>query len=255
MAVPGAVTDADAITASAVSVPTAAGDIDGYLARPAHDGPRPSIIVIHEAFGPNDHIADLARRFAAAGFDALAPNLYTRGELPDPTDYPDVRAKVFALPDAQAVADLEASAVYLRGLEGATGKVGCIGFCSGGRHTLLFALSSSEVDAAIDCWGGFVDRATPDHATTDQRPTAVIDLVARVTAPIFLVGGVEDDNPSPAVLAQVEERLEAAGADVTLKVFDDAGHAFLADYRPSYREGPAHELWPQLISFFDEHLR
>ncbi len=254
MAVPGAVTDADAITTSSVKVLTAAGEIEAYLARPSHGGPRPSVIVIHEAFGPNDHIADLARRFAAAGFDALAPNLYTRGGAPDPKNFPDVFAKMIALPDAGAVADLEASAAYLRGLEGATGKVGCIGFCSGGRHALLFALSSSQVDAAIDCWGGFVDRATPDDATTESRPTAVIDLAAGASAPIFLVGGVEDDNPSPAVLAQVEERLRAAGADVTLNVFDDAGHAFLADYRPSYREGPAHELWPQLIRFFHKHL-
>lgn len=255
MAVPGAVTDPSAIVTSQVAISTPDGAIEGYLARPVGDTPRPGVIVIHEAFGPNDHIADLARRFAAAGFDALAPNLYSRSGAPDPSNFPDVFAKMFALPDAEAVSDLEASAAYLRGLDCATGKVGCIGFCSGGRQTLLFAVSSSAVDAAIDCWGGFIDRATPEEATTAARPAPVMDLVDGLAVPLFIVGGAEDENPSPELLAALEAKLAAAGkSDVTLRVFDDCGHAFLADYRPSYKEGPARELWPMLIDFFRTRL-
>ena len=79
---------------------------------------------------------------------------------------------MFGLPDSEAVQDLEAAADYLRALPGATGKIGAIGFCSGGRHTLLFACSSSKVDAAIDCWGGFIDRANPNEETNAARPKA-----------------------------------------------------------------------------------
>ncbi|MPY94596.1 MAG: dienelactone hydrolase family protein [Acidimicrobiia bacterium] len=255
VAVPGAVTDPSTIVTSDVTIPTANGSIEGYLARPAGNAPRPGVIVIHEAFGPVEHISDLARRFAAAGFDALAPNLYTRGGAPDPSDFPDVFAKMFGLSDAETVADLEGGAAYLRGLEGATGKVGCIGFCSGGRQTLLFALSSPAVDAAVDCWGGFIDRATPDDATTPARPAPVVELADRLAVPLFIVGGAEDENPSPQVLGDLESRLRAAGkSDVTLRVFDGVGHAFLADYRPSYNEDAAHELWPLVVNFFQAHL-
>ena len=131
MEVPGAVTDPGAVASSDVSIATSQGDLEGYLARPTGDRSRPGVIVVHEAFGLNDHVRDLARRFAAAGFDALAPNLYTRTGAPRADDRSDVFAKMFGLSDADVVADLEASAAHLRSLEGASGKVGCVGFCSG----------------------------------------------------------------------------------------------------------------------------
>jgi len=162
---------------------------------------------------------------------------------------------MFGLPDAQAVQDLEAAAGHLRGLPGATGKIGAIGFCSGGRHTLLFACSSSKVDAAIDCWGGFIHRATPDAEKTPERPTAVLDLVPQLHCPLFAVFGEEDQNPTVEQGEELRRRAQAAGKDVTVKVYPGAGHAFLADYRPSYREGPAFQLWSDITAFFPKHLR
>ena len=141
---------------------------------------------------------------------------------------------MFGLKDTQAVGDLEAAADFLRGLEGATGKVGAIGFCSGGRHTLLFACSSGKVDAAVDCWGGFIHRATPgrrDHAVAPD-PGARPD--ENLHCPLFGVFGVEDQNPPVAMADEMKKR--GAGKDVTTKVYQNAGHAFLADYRPSYKE-------------------
>ena len=250
MAVPGAVSDTTTIETSDIGV----GEIDAYLARAVGDGPRGGVIVIHEAFGMVPHINDLARRFAAAGYNTIAPNLYTRTGSPDPGDFPAVFKAMFGKSDAEAVADLEAAAAYLRGLDTANGKVGVIGFCSGGRQTLLFACSSQAPDAAVPCWGGFVDRAGPDDVTTEARPTPVRDLAANASCPIFLAGGADDQNPTPAVLDDVAERLSAAGKDVTLKVWDGVGHAFLADYRPSYSEKEAHELWADVIAFFGTHL-
>jgi carboxymethylenebutenolidase len=162
---------------------------------------------------------------------------------------------MFGKRDAEAVQDLEAAAAHLRTLPGATGKIGAIGFCSGGRQTLLFACSSSKVDAAVDCWGGFIHRATPDAETTPARPAPILDLVGKLGCPLFAVFGEEDQNPSVAQSEELKKRAQAAGKDVTTKVYKNAGHAFLADYRPSYREGPAAELWVDAVAFFDKHLK
>ena len=220
MPVPGEVTDRSRISESRIQLETGDGTIAAYVARSGSGvAPRPGIIVIHEAFGPVEHIDDIARRFADAGFDVIAPDLYSREGAPDPSDFPSVFAKMFGVPDERAVSDLESAAAYLRSLETSNGKVGCIGFCSGGRQTLLFACSSDAVDAAAPCAGGFVDRATPDAETTDSRPTAIVDLAPQLHCPVYLVGGELDTNPSPEVLQQVEQRLSESGQPVTLEVF------------------------------------
>ena len=253
--IPGAVTDPSRVRGENIELTSGGDTITGYLARPSQAGHHPGIVVIHEAFGLVEHIRDLARRFANIGYNALAPDLYARKGPPDPNDMASVMPVMFGKPDAEAVQDLDAAAAHLRGLSGATGKVGAIGFCSGGRQTLLFACSSSKVDAAIDCWGGFIHRATPDAETTPARPTPVLDLVGKLGCPLFGVFGEEDQNPSVAHSEELHKRAQAAGKDLTIKVYKNAGHAFLADYRPSYREGPAAELWRDATAFFDRHLK
>lgn len=255
MAVPGQVTNPERLQTEDVTFASDGAVIHAYLARPRETGRRPGIIVVHEAFGLVEHIRDIARRFANIGFTALAPNLYSRVGAPNPDDRPQVMEKMFGLSDAQVVRDLEAAAAFLRTQDDATGKVGCIGFCSGGRQTLLFACSSDKVDAAVDCWGGFITRATPTEKTTPQRPTPVIDLVGNLRCPLFAAFGAEDENPSVADAEELRRRLEKAGKTFTIKIFANAGHAFLADYRPTYREGPAFELWPQIVAFFETHVR
>ena len=252
---PGAVTDPSRVKGESIRIPSGSDTIEGYLARPSAGGSCPGIVVIHEAFGLVEHIRDLARRFANIGYNALAPDLYTRTGGPNPDDMNSVFPKMFGLPDSQAVRDLEASAAHLRGLAGATGKIGAIGFCSGGRQTLLFACSSDKVDAAVDCWGGFIHRATPDAETTPSRPKPILDLVGQLHCPLFAVFGEEDQNPTLAQAEELRGRARTAGKDVRIKVYKDAGHAFLADYRPSYREGPAFQLWSDAVAFFDRHLK
>ena len=252
--VPGLVNDPSKIKGGLVHVPVGGSKIPAYLAQPNQDGNYPGIVVIMEAFGLADHICDVARRFANIGYNAIAPDLYWRdGNPTDPSDFATVFPVMFGLKDSQAVGDLEASADYLRGLKGATGKVGAIGFCSGGRHTLLFACSSRKVDAAVDCWGGFIHRATPDAETTPSRPTKVLDLMGNLSCPLFGVFGAEDQNPPPELAEEMKKR--GAGKDVTTKIYPNAPHAFLADYRPTYREGPAHELWKDAQAFFGKHLK
>jgi carboxymethylenebutenolidase len=254
--IPGAVTDPSRVKSEEIRFNSGADSIPGYLARPAQPGSYPGIVVIHEAFGLVDHIRDIARRFAHIGYNALAPDLYARAGGPkDPNDINTVMPVMFSLPDAQAVRDLEAAAAHLRGLPGATAKIGAIGFCSGGRHTLLFACSSSAVNAAIDCWGGFIHRATPDAETTAARPTPILDLAKNLHCPLFGVFGEEDQNPSVTLEPELKQRAAASGQSVTTKIYKDAGHAFLADYRPSYREKPAFELWTDITEYFSRHLK
>jgi carboxymethylenebutenolidase len=254
--VPGLVTDPSRIKGGVIALPSGGTQIAAYLATPSQPGNYPGIVVIQEAFGLVDHICDVARRFANIGYNACAPALYwRRGGPTNPDDINTVFPVMFGLPDSEAVQDLEAAADHLRALPGATGKIGAIGFCSGGRHTLLFACNSGKVDAAVDCWGGFIDRATPDAVTTAARPRAPLDMLGQLHCPLFGVFGVEDQNPAVGLEAELAKRAQAARKDVTTKVYQGAGHAFLADYRPSYREGPAHELWRDAQAFFGKHLK
>jgi carboxymethylenebutenolidase len=254
--IPGAVTDPSRVRGENIDLKSGGDTITGYLARPSQSGNYPGIVVIHEAFGLVEHIRDIARRFANIGYNALAPDLYARAGGPsDPNNMATVMPVMFGKSDAEAVQDLEAAAAYLRALPGATGKIGAIGFCSGGRQTLLFACTSDKVDAAVDCWGGFIDRATPDAETTPARPKPILDLIGQLHCPLFAVFGEEDQNPSVAQAEELKKRAQTAGKDVTIKVYKGAGHAFLADYRPSYREGPATELWADVVTFFNKHLK
>ncbi|MGH7031412.1 MAG: dienelactone hydrolase family protein [Stellaceae bacterium] len=254
--IPGAVTDPSRVRGENIELKSGGDTITGYLARPSQPGGNPGIVVIHEAFGLVEHIRDIARRFANIGYNALAPDLYARAGGPaDPNNMASVMPVMFGKSDTEAVRDLEAAAAHLRALSGAAAKVGAIGFCSGGRQTLLFACSSNRVDAAVDCWGGFIHRATPDAETTPARPKAILDLVGQLHCPLFAVFGEEDQNPSVAQSEDLQKRAQAAGKEVTIKVYKNAGHAFLADYRPSYREGPAAELWRDAVAFFDKQLK
>jgi carboxymethylenebutenolidase len=255
MSLPGEVTNPAALETRDVTFQSDGFAMRAYLARTKAPGTYPSVIVLHEAFGLVEHERDVARRFANAGFIALAPDVYSRiGAPQNASDMTEVRAKMFGLTDAQLVRDFEAAAAFVRAQPGASGKLGCVGFCVGGRWTLLFACSSDKVDAAIDCWGGFITRATPDALTTPARPTPVVDLAARLHCPLYIVCGEEDQNPSPADAAELGRRLEQAGKNFKIEVFKNAGHAFFADYRPSYREPAAFDLWPKMVAYFKTNL-
>jgi len=254
--IPGAVTDPSRVRGENIELNSGGDTIKGYLARPSQSGSYPGIVVIHEAFGLVEHIRDIARRFANIGYNALAPDLYSRkGGPSDPNDINTVFPVMFGKSDAEAVQDLEAAADHMNELPGATGKIGVIGFCSGGRQTLLFACSSDTPDATVDCWGGFIHRATPDAETTPARPAPILNMVERLHCPLFAVFGEEDQNPTVAQAEELRSLAQRAGKDVTIKVYKNAGHAFLADYRPSYREGPATELWQDVVAFFEKHLK
>jgi carboxymethylenebutenolidase len=254
--VPGAVTDPTRILAEDLTFPSTDGtQINGYLARPAATGPSPAMIVIHEAGGLGEHIRDVTDRFANIGYVSLGVDLYTREGGPPPAgDMDALLARLFSMSDATVLGDLEGAADFLRAREDTTAKLGCIGFCMGGRYALLFACASDRLDAAVDCWGGFIDRATPDQLATPERPTPPSDLATQLHCPLLAAIGAEDVNPSPEIGAQLRERAASSGQEVKVDVYDGAGHAFFADYRPSYRPQPAAKLWREIVPFLERHL-
>jgi carboxymethylenebutenolidase len=260
--VPGAVRDPAKLRGEELTFAGAGGtSVNAYLSRPATEGRRPGMIVIHEAGGLGEHIRDICNRFAALGYVALGVDLYTREGGPPPMDdLQSVMERLFSMSDETVLGDLEGAADFLRAREDATGKIGCIGFCMGGRYTLLFACASDRLDAAVDCWGGFIDKATPDERSTPARPTPPLELVEQLHCPLLAAIGAEDHNPSPALATELRERaarspIGASGQEVKVDLYEGAGHAFFADYRPTYRPEPAARLWGELVPFLERHLR
>jgi carboxymethylenebutenolidase len=256
--VPGAVTDPSSIAAEDLMFAGAGGtQVNGYLARPASaSSPLPGMIVIHEAHGLNEHIRDVTNRIAGLGYEALAVDLYTReGGPPTPGDVQAMMERLFSISDETVLGDLQGAADFLRARDDVTGKVGCIGFCMGGRYTLLFACSSDRLDAAVDCWGGFIDRASPDAQSTAERPTPPLELAGKLSCALLAAVGAEDQNPSPALAEQLRERAAASGQEIKVDVYDEAGHAFFADYRPNYRPAAAAKLWTEIAPFLERHLK
>ena len=222
--------------------------IDAYMSQPATPGRYPGVIVTMEGMGLEDHMKDLARRFAEQGYIAIAPDLYTREGRPASDK---VLETLFSVPDSQTMGDLEGAALYLKNHAHANGKVGIIGFCSGGRYTLMFACTSSNVNAAVDSAGGHI---IPDELTA-ARPVAVIDMVANLYCPLLALFGEEDGNPSPDHATRLREELDKHGKTYEFKMYANAGHAFFADYRPSYRAAPAQDMWHRVLIFYEKYLK
>jgi carboxymethylenebutenolidase len=255
--VPGALTDRSAVTAEHLTFRGSEDvAVNGYLARPSAPGSLPGMIVIHTAGGLAKHIRDVTRRFANQGYVALGVDLYTREGGPPPDgDMDAIMARLFSMSDATILGDLEGAADYLRSRSDVSGKVGCIGFCMGGRCTLLLAVFGDRLDAAVDCWGGFIDRATPEERSTPERPRPPLEFVQQLHCPLMAAFGVEDTNPSPQTARELGERLVEVPQETVLDSYEGAGHAFFADDRATYRPRPASELWERVIPFLARHLK
>jgi carboxymethylenebutenolidase len=243
-----------AIQAGQVAYRAHGGDrTDAYYALPSGPGKFPGVVVIHHFPGWDEWTTEVCRKFAHHGFGAVAPNLYVRlGDGGDPAIVARARAQG-GMPDDQVVGDVRASAAYLRAQPNNNGRVGVIGFCSGGRHSVLSASRIGELDAMVDCWGGNV--VVDDKSKlTDRQPIAVIDLVEGIRCPVLGLFGNEDTNPSPADVNHLEAELQRLDKNYTFHRYDGAGHAFNAWYRPSYRQEQAQDAWDKIFAFFAKHL-
>jgi carboxymethylenebutenolidase len=243
----------DSLSAKTVRITGADGDdIEAYLARPDGDGRRGGVVVIHHLPGYDRATKEIVRRFAELGYDAICPNLYTRqapGAAPD-----DAAATARAqggISDEQLVGDVAGAAEHLRSLPTSNGKVGVIGYCSGGRQSVL-AACQLDLNAAVDCYGAYVTGTPP--ADYLLKVTNLVDQLPSLGCPLLGLFGNEDASPSPAQVDELEQLLQAHGKTYEIHRYDDAGHAFFAVNRPSYRVAAANDGWERITAFYAANL-
>ena len=230
------------------------GDIiESYFARPLGAGPYPGVVIVHHNPGWDEESKEATRKFAYHGYTAICPNLHYRyapGASSD--DASAAHRAAGGLPDDACIGDMEGAARYLRALPYSNGKLAIIGYCSGGRQSLLVACNSTSFDAVVDCYGGGVV-AQPDQLTPG-RPVAVIDMIQGLSAPLLGLFGAEDGNPDPAQTARIEEELERHGKTYEFHTYEGAGHAFFSVDRPNYHQPSAADGWQKVFAWFEKYL-
>ncbi|MDQ7974219.1 MAG: dienelactone hydrolase family protein [Rhodocyclaceae bacterium] len=226
-------------------------EVPAYAAAPAGKTGLPVILVIQEIFGVHEYIADTCRRFAKLGYLAIAPELYARqGDPKGYTDIPKLQAELVSkVPDAQVMGDLDGALAWAKANGGDTARAGITGFCWGGRIVWLYA-ATGKVKAGVAWYGRLVGQAS------ENTPKHPIDVAASLQAPVLgLYGGKDQGIPLDTV-----DKMKAALATGTpaakasqFVVYPEAGHAFHADYRPSYLQSAAEDGWKRALAWFKQH--
>ena len=245
-------TDSDGLDAGEVAFRSGGTLVPAYRAKPAGKTHLPVIVVIHEIFGVHEHIADVCRRFAKLGYLAIAPDLYVREG--DASRYPTIQqlnqAIISKVPDQQVLQDLDAAVAWTAQNGGDTKRLGINGFCWGGRIAWLYAEHNPNVKAAVAWYG----RVGGDH--TALTPANPLDLAGNLQVPVLGLYGRQDPSIPQNTLEQMKQAIAQGpqrGRGSQFVVYDDAGHAFFADYRPSYRKADAEDGWRRATAWFREH--
>lgn len=243
----------DSLSADTITTVGHNGDeVETYIAQPAGDDKRGGVVVIHHMPGYDRATKEIARRFAELGYDVAMPNLYWR-DAPgaDPDDAAAAGRANGGVPDERLVGDVAGAAAWLRALPTANGKVGVIGYCSGGRQSVL-AACNLDLNAAVDCYGAFVTVDAPEgHAL---NVVSLVDQLPNLSCPLLGLFGNEDKFPSPEQVNELEKLLKENGKTYEFHRYDDAGHAFFAVNRPAYRVAAANDGWEQIEAFYKTNL-
>jgi len=242
-------TDETGLTAGEVNIPVPGGTMKAYRAQPAGAGPFPTILVVQEIFGVHEYIKDTCRRFAKQGFQAIAGDLYARqADMSKVTDMAGAQAAAAKVPDAQVMADLDATAAWAAKNGGNPNKLGITGFCWGGRITWLYAAHNPKVKAGVAWYGRLVGNAT------ELTPKHPVDIAKDLKAPVLgLYGGADQGIPNDTV-DRMRAALDANKKFNVFYVYPDTPHAFHADYRPSYRKEQAEDGFAKAVAFFKMHM-
>jgi carboxymethylenebutenolidase len=244
-------TPSDGLEEGMLTFPAGGGFVmNAYRAKPAGKKNAPVILVVQEIFGVHEWIKDVTRRFARAGYYAIAPDLYQRQG--DPTKAPDMQTLfktiVSQVPDAQVMDDLDAAVVFAGTDGGNRGKLGITGFCWGGRITWLYSAHNQAVDAGVAWYGRLVGQPSP------LQPRHPLDVAAQLQAPVLGLYGELDKGIPLADVEKMNAALKAAKDPSFIRVFPGADHGFLADYRPSFNEAAATAAWSDALGWFKKHL-
>lgn len=242
-------TDSDGLTAGEVTINVNGQNLPVYRAQPQGKSNLPVVLVVSEIFGVHEYIADVARRFAKQGYLALAPELFVRQG--DPSSYgtvPEVIKEVISkVPDAQVMGDLDACVDWAKSNGGNADKLGITGFCWGGRITWLYAAHNPRLRAGVAWYGRLVGDKT---ALTPMQP---VDIGAALKMPVLgLYGGKDAGIPLDSV-EKMNAELAKGNSKSEIVVYQNAGHAFHADYRPSYVEADASDGWQRCLAWFKRH--
>jgi carboxymethylenebutenolidase len=243
-------TSADGLVAGEVKVPAGDADIPAYRAMPDHGGPFPTVLVIHEIFGVHEYIKDVCRRWAKLGYYAIAPDLYAReGDASKEADMKALMADIVSkVSDAQVLSDLDATFAFAKASGSAdVARAAVSGFCWGGRQSWLYAAHNSGLKAGIAWYGPLGGAASP------LKPKNPPDIAGELKVPVLgLYGGKDPGIPAPQIEA-MSQALAAVGGASKIIVYGDTGHAFHADYRPSYNKADAEESWKEATSWLKQH--
>ena len=241
-------TDSAGLTAGTVNLTIGGQTVPIYRAQPAGKSNLPVILVISEIFGVHEHIADVARRFAKLGYLAIAPDLFIRqGDAVHAEREVLMRDIVGKTPDAQVMSDLDACVAWAKQNHGNIDKLGITGFCWGGRITWLYVAHNPAVKAGV-AWYGQLE-GTPNQ----YKPSNPVDVAAALSVPVLGLYGAKDTGISQDAIGRMQAALAKGKSGSTFIVYPDSGHAFHADYRPSYVEKDARDGWTRATTWFKDH--
>jgi carboxymethylenebutenolidase len=243
-------TSADGLVAGEVKIPAGDADIPAYRAMPDRGGPFPTILVIHEVFGVHEYIKDVCRRWAKLGYYAIAPDLYARqGDAAKEPDMKTLMADIVAkVPDAQVSSDLDAAFAFAKASGSAdVSHAAVIGFCWGGRQSWLYAAHNPDLKAAIAWYGPLGGEPSA------LKPKNPPDIVGDLKIPVLGLYGGKDAGITAPQIEAMKDKLAAAGGASKIIVYPDAGHAFHADYRPSYNKADAEASWKEATAWLKDH--
>jgi carboxymethylenebutenolidase len=246
-------TDSSGLTAGEIKVPAVGGEMPAYRAQPAAGSNFPIVLVVQEIFGVHEHIKDICRRLAKQGYQAIAPELYARQG--DPRAYANIQELmsnlVSKVGDAQVMGDLDACVDWAKGNGGDTARLGITGFCWGGRIVWLYAAHNRLVKAGVAWYGRVVG------TTSELTPKNPIDIAGQLSGPVLGLYGGQDPGIPVDTLEQMRKALAASGNAASkassIHVYENAPHAFNADYRPSYRKDAAEDGWARLLAWFKQN--
>ncbi|MBD2179036.1 dienelactone hydrolase family protein [Pseudanabaena sp. FACHB-1998] len=242
-------TDSKGIMAGTVAIPVTDGSIPAYRASPILGKNFPVILVVQEIFGVHAYIQDVCRRLAKLGYLAIAPEMfYRQGDVSKLSDIPEIRKIVNKVPDAQVMADLDATVAWAaKSAKGNIDQLGITGFCWGGRVTWLYAAHNPKVKAGVAWYGRLVGEAS------ELTPKHPLDIAPNLQVPILGLYGGKDTGIPLDTVEQMREKLKGCSNTSEIVVYPDAPHAFHADYRPSYRQTEAEDGWKKLKAWFKKN--